>query len=182
MSTPLHAALDPSGFTLAALVAGAAIVALLIERALLGSRFVIYHQVGFPLGEELIPLIAPPEGEGRTASVRYRVEPERGVVLFWSQPGDRSAPMGLHGAVSFAPTRRGVALSVRWAPLWTPFLALFWFAGLGIARGQGALSVAVASVLMVVIGLSYRRAATRAARELRWAFVNDRSDDDGTVP
>lgn len=163
--------LEPTGLGLAALVAGVAIVGLLAERALIVYRIRWYYRIGLPLGERLVPIPLPPEGEGRTASVRYTAPPGSTEVLFWSQPGDRTAPLGLHGLVALVAGRRGIELQVRWAPPWTLMAALLWFGGLGVARGLGGLTVAIALVLIVVIGLSYRRAALRAARELRWHFV-----------
>ncbi|TVQ87070.1 MAG: hypothetical protein EA397_19150 [Deltaproteobacteria bacterium] len=163
--------LDTQGIGFAAFIGAVAIIGLLVERFLLGRGFRPYDLLGFPLGEELQPLSAPPEGRGQTASVDYRVLEREGRAIFWAQPGARRAPMGLHGCVVFLRSTRGVHMHVRWAPPWTLLVALLWFAGLGIARGQGFLSVPIALVLAMVIGLSYRNAALRAARELRWAFV-----------
>jgi len=163
--------LEPSGLALAALVAGVAIVGLLAERALITLRVRWYYLLGLPLGERLVPVPLPPEGQGRTASVRYAVTEGVDEAFFWAQPGDRTAPLGLHGFIALVPGRRGVALEVRWAPPWTLLLALLWFGGLGVVRGQGGLTIVVATLLIAVVGVLYRQAAVRAARELRWRFV-----------
>lgn len=155
-----------------AVVACVAVAGLLVERAFLSGRWNTYFLLGFPVVPELVPISELPQGGGETASVRWVVDPEAGVVRFWAQPGSRGAPMGLHGAVTPVRGPGGrVALPVRWAPPWTPFLALLWFGALGVARGQGLLTAPVAVILIVVLALVYRRAAATAAGELRWAFV-----------
>lgn len=177
MSSLLSGLLDPSALWMPALVAAAAVGGLLAERALVAWGQPTYFRLVLPLGQALVPIPAPPRGDGRTASVRYAVDEPRGWVRFWAQPGDRTAPLGLHGVVLLTPTTRGVALEVRWAPPWTVAAALLWFAGLGVARGQGLVTVPVALGLLGIGFVLYRDAAARAARELRWAFV--RGDGDG---
>lgn len=166
-----------AGMGPAVFIAAVAVVGLLVERLLLGRCWRPYDQLGLPLGEELRPLLLAPRGEGRTASVRYRVIEGQGRASFWAQPGDRSAPMGLHGNVDLIRTTKGIAMEVRWAPPWTLLVILIWFAGLGVARGMGGLTVPIAAILLVVVVLGYRKAAQRAARELRWAFVQQESSE-----
>jgi hypothetical protein len=121
---------------------------------------------------ELVPIPELPRGRGDTASVRWVVDEAAGLVRWWAQPGARGAPMGLHGVVVLSRGTAGeVRLSARWAPPWTPLLALLWFGALGVGRGQGMLTLPVAAVLIVVLGLVYRSASLTALRELRWAFV-----------
>ncbi|MEQ1507767.1 MAG: hypothetical protein ABMB14_36400, partial [Myxococcota bacterium] len=67
--------------------------------------------------------------------------------------------------------RRGIELDVRWSPPWTPMLALLWFAVLGIARGEGLLTVSIAVGMALAVWWLYAERAQRAAAELRWAFV-----------
>jgi hypothetical protein len=155
-------------------VAVLAVAGLVVERLLLARGWHPYFAFGFPLGEELVPVPLAPEGEGRTASVRWAVDEDRGVVRFWAGPGDRTAPMGLHGEVALVRGPRGIHLPVRWAPSWTPLLALVWFAGLGLAQGSGHVTVPVGLGLAGLLLVLYRQAAVRAARELRWAFVDRR--------
>lgn len=145
---------------------------LFVERLLLGIGLRAYFRVGMPLGAELVPVPLAPRGEGRTATVRWKVDADGGSVRFWSQPGDRTAPMGLHGVVGLVRTPRGIQLPVRWSPPFTPFLALVWFAGLGVFRGQGLITVPIAVLIMAAAILLYRQSALRAAKELRWAFVS----------
>lgn len=172
MSDFLQDLIGDGDLTQLLIVAAIAIGGLLLERALLGLGWAPYFRLGMPLGAELVPVPFPPEGEGRTASVRWRVDEDAGFVRFWSQPGDRTAPMGLHGAVGLVRTARGIHLPVRWAPPFTPFVALLWFAGLGLVRGQGLVTVPIAALIMAALIVLYRQAALRAARELRWSFVS----------
>jgi len=180
MNALLQDLLSGGNLTMVALVAAVAIGGLLVERVLLTSGLLAYFRLGMPLGEELVPVPFEPRGSGRTASVRWKVEPDAGCVRFWSQPGDRAAPMGLHGLVGLVRGPKGIHLPVRWCPPLTPFAALTWFGALGVVQGQAHVTVPVALLLMVVLLLLYRQAALRAARELRWSFVQ--GDDPDSEP
>ena len=88
--------------------------------------------------------------------------------------------MGLHGSITPIPGPNGrVRLPVRWAPPWTPFLALLWFMALGLTRGHGLLTIPVGATLIVALWFVYRQAAAGAAKELRWSFVQgaDRAEE-----
>jgi hypothetical protein len=92
-------------------------------------------------------------------------------VHFWADPGERAAPMGLHGVVVLAQGRQGVELEVRWAPPWTPLFAALWLAGLGAARGEGSTTIPIACCIAVGLFVVYFERARRIAAELRWSFV-----------
>ena len=139
-------------------------------RVLLRLRWDWYFLPGFPLGARIVPIPRPPEGGGRTRSVRWEVAAPH-LVRFWADPSDRSAPSGLHGVVILAQGRQGVELGFRWAPPWTPILAATWLAVLGAARGEGHVTVPIAAAIVLGIGLLYAQQARRVAAELRWAFV-----------
>lgn len=157
-----------------ALALAAAIVFLggmvLETRVLLRFRRDWYFLPGFPLGARIVPIPRPPEGSGRTRSVRWEVAAPH-LVRFWADPSDRTAPTGLHGVVILAQGRQGVELELRWAPPWTPILAATWLAVLGAARGEGRLTVPIAIVILLAIGALYAQQARRIAAELRWSFV-----------
>lgn len=131
-----------------------------------------YFLVGFPLGQRLVPLPrAPKADEGRTASVVWdRRTPN--VVRWWSEPGARKVPTGLHGSVVLAQSRRGVELQFRWSPPWTALLGPVWLAALGVARGEAAVALPLGAVLLVGVLVGYGTSADRVAAELRWSFVD----------
>ncbi|MFK7928421.1 MAG: hypothetical protein AB8H79_09530 [Myxococcota bacterium] len=160
-------------------VAVMVVVGLILERVLLRAGWAPYFRVGMPLGEQLLPIPHPPTGSGKTASVRFATHTDGHEVLFWANPGDRSAPMGLHGVVGLVRGANGVHLPVRWCPPFTPFFALIWFGGLGASRGQGFVTIPIAILLMGVLIVVYRQSAVRAARELRWRFVSGEDDPAG---
>jgi hypothetical protein len=162
------------------LVAVLAVAAFGVERVMVLRGWEPYFALGFPVGADPVSVPQAPSGAGRTASVRYRTSASGDRVLFWSHPGDRGGPYGLHGTVHLHPGRRGVKLRVVWAPPWTPLLALTWFAALGATTGAGVLTVGVAATLLVVLIHQYLLAARAAALELRWAFV--RGDLEGEGP
>jgi hypothetical protein len=155
-----------------ALAAGLVFVGgmILETRVLLRFRWDGYFWAAFPLGARLVPIPHPPEGEGRTRSVRWEVSSPH-VVRFWADPAERVAPTGLHGVVLLAQGRHGVELDVRWAPPWTPLLAAIWLAVLGTARGEGQFTIPIAVAIVLAIGLLYAERARGIAAELRWAFV-----------
>jgi hypothetical protein len=157
----------------AALAAFLLIGGLLLERLLISRRWMPYFTLGFPLlGPPLVPIPKMPlVEEGRTASVRF--DRVGDVVRFWSDPADRTAPMGLRGLITLVPAVHGVYLDVRWAPPWSPLFAAAWLAGLGIARGEARLTVPIACVLIGGVLMLYAQFAVRVAAEMRWALVKN---------
>lgn len=153
----------------------------LAERVFLGIwRWNAYFVIGMPLYPRLVPIFMKPEGEGATASVRWEVDEGELIARFWADPAQRTAPRGLHGVVRFLPRRDGqIELDVTWSPPWMPFVAMAWLAGIGLARGDGMLSVPLAVLLSGVLYSLYYQTARRAARELRWAWTG--SDEPGEV-
>jgi hypothetical protein len=144
---------------------------LLIERALLSWRPTWYFTAGFPLLPELVPIPSPPNAEsGRTASVHW--DRVGDLVRFWALPGERDAPMGLHGAIRLVRGPRGVHLVVRWSPPWSPMLASAWLAGLGFVRHE-YFAIPIAAMLVLAVLFAYRTYAVRAAAELRWSWVRE---------
>ena len=163
--------MEPGSLGLAILVASLLLGGLWVEtRVLLRRRADWYFLPGFPIGGRLVPIPKPPEGSGRTATVVWEVSAPN-LVRFWVDPADRTSPTGLHGVVILAQGRRGIELEVRWAPPWSPILAALWLASLGVARGEGALTVPIAAVMTVGMIVLYGERARRAAAELRWAFL-----------
>lgn len=146
-------------------------------RVLLRWRRDWYFLPGFPVLPRLVPILKPPEGQGRTASVRWEVSAPN-VVRWWADPSERKAPRGLHGVVVLAQGRRGIELDVRWAPPWTPFLAALWLALLGVLRGEAQLTVPIALAVAFAVAVVYADRARRVAAELRWSFVNRGSDEE----
>ncbi len=144
---------------------------LLLERVFLKTRWpAAYFSAGFALFPEIVPIGKAPHAEsGQTATVRW--ERRDDLVLFWSEPGSREAPMGLHGAIRLWRGPRGVHLLVRWSPPWSPLLAAAWLGGLGIVRREWW-SVPVAAALVFGVLYMYRIYAVRAAAELRYAFAS----------
>ncbi len=130
-----------------------------------------YFRFGFPLGANLVPIPSAPKGEGTTASVGWVVRDDE--VHFWADPGQRTAPGGMHGKVVLIPTRSGVQLAVTWSPPLASVGALVWVAFLGGMRGELPVAAAIVTLLAVAIGLVYRQAALRAAAELRRAFAQE---------
>lgn len=139
-------------------------------RVLLRWRMNWYFLPGVPLGIRPVPIASPPNGDGRTASVRWEVTSPT-MVRFWADPNERVTPSGFHGVVVLTPTRKGVELDVRWAPPWTPLFAAIWLAGLGIARDEASLTVPIAVMLVLGVFVLYGSRARPIAAELRWAFV-----------
>lgn len=156
----------------AALAAVLLLGGLLAERGLIAWRWMPYFALGFPIAPPLVPLPRMPDVEsGRTASVRFdRVD---NVVRFWSDPADRTAPMGLRGTLTLLPTVRNIVIDFRWAPPFSPLLAAVWLGGLGVSRGEGHLTVPIACVMIGGVLLLYWQFALRVAAELRWALVKD---------
>lgn len=157
---------------LAVFTALALIGALVLERLVIRRwRPRAYFRVGLPLFMDLVPIPSPPKGEGQTATVCWQVVDES--VHFWAPVGERTAPSGLHGLVQMRRSADRVHLTVRWSPPWSYLLAALWLVGLGILRGQVALTATISGLLVAGVLLIYHRFALRAARELRWSFVRD---------
>ena len=161
--------MDTNGFGVAMLAAGLMFGGLAVERAMLVRLWGPYYALGFPLGRLLLPIPMAPQGSGSTAMVRWEVREEG--VLFWADPGSRSAPMGLHGLIRLRRRGGSVVLEVFWAPPWALIFAAIWLICLGLLRGEGWLTVPVGSSMVLGIAVLYWRSALTAARELRWAFV-----------
>jgi hypothetical protein len=163
--------MEQGSLSLALFAAALLLGGLLLEtRVLMRWRKDWYFAAGLPLGAQLVPIQKAPVGSGRTATVHWEVSQPH-LVRFWSEPGQRQAPMGLHGIVLLAQGRRGIEMEVRWAPPWSAVLAACWLAGLGIVRGEGMLTVPIATLILVGLVIVYGERARRAAAELRWAFV-----------
>ena len=139
-------------------------------RVLLRWRTDAYFLVTLPLGASLVPIRAAPQGRGRTPSVLWEVA-RPGLVRFWASPDERRAPSGLHGIVWLVPGAGGVGLDVRWAPPWSPLFAALWLALLGVARGEGQLTVPIAAMITGALAFIYWDRARRVAAELRFAFT-----------
>lgn len=171
---------EPS-LTLAVVTALLLVGGLVLERLLLTRwRFDAYFELGVPLMPPLVPVPEAPRGEGRTATVRWEVVGDR--VRFWGVPGERAAPTGLHGVVRLRPAGGRVALDVRWSPPISYLLAAAWLVVLGALRDALALAVPIAALLLLGITVAYRAFAVRAARELRFAFVEQAGSDDERGP
>lgn len=164
--------LGDGSLSLAGLVAIVLLGGLLFEtRVLTRWRKDWYFGAGVPLGLRLVPILRAPEGKGKTATVAWEVGDQPHLVRFWADPANRTAPMGLHGVVLLAQGRRGIEMEVRWAPPWSPILAACWLAALGLARGEGTVTVPLGAMILVGVVIVYGERARRAAAELRWAFV-----------
>lgn len=162
--------------TLAIVTALALVGGLILERLLLRWRWMPYFVAGFPLLPPLVPIPRAPEGQGRTATVRWEVQGD--LVRFWADPQERNAPSGLHGAIRLYRVPGGrVGLAARWSPPWSYLLAAAWLLVLGHLRDQLALTAPIALALTVGIVIAYRHFAIRAVRELRWAFVQERPEE-----
>lgn len=163
--------MEPGSLRLALGAALLLIGALVVEtRVLLRWRSDAWFSLALPLGVRLVPIPTAPVGSGRTASVRWEVSGP-GRVRFWADPDERIAPTGLRGMVWLAQGRAGIELDVRWAPPLSPVLAAAWLAGLGIVRGEAAVTVPIALLMVGGLGLLYWERARRVAAELRWAFL-----------
>lgn len=162
--------------TMALLAAVLFLGGLMVERVLLSLRPGWYFEVGLIMSPPLVPLPRLPEGGGSTATVSWEAQDD--VARFWSEPGARRAPMGLHGSVRFLRTTRGDwQPEVRWAPPWSPVLAALWLAGLGAVRGEAWLTVPIALAMVAGVFFLYRSSALRAAAELRWHWVSGRDGE-----
>lgn len=174
--------MEPGQLYLAILAAFLFLGGLVFEtRVLLRWRSDWYFLPGIPIAGRLVPIPHPPEGAGRTASVRWEVGAPN-LVRFWADPAERVAPSGLHGVVVLVQGRRGVELVLRWAPPWTPLFAAVWLAALGVVRGEGAMTVPIAVAIAVGILVVYGERAQRVAAELRWAFVRGDAPADPDGP
>ncbi len=164
--------LEEGSFTFAAAAAFVLLGGLLVEtRVLLRLRPSWYFLLGVPVLPPVVPIPSAPSGSGATETVKWEVVAP-GVVFWWADPKRRTAPTGLHGVVMLAQTHDGaVSLQVRCAPPLSPLVAALWLGLLGAARGEAHVTVPIATVMVLGIGLLYYERARRAARELRWSFV-----------
>jgi hypothetical protein len=139
------------------------------EGILLSARPVAYMTFAFPLPVEPLPLQRLPEGEGRTATVRWDVQGD--LARYVAHGGGLP---GLHGAVRFVRDRPGIRLDVSWAPPVT-LLALCAAIGfLGAEAGVPWVSVPLSIALFVACLAAYQQAAVRAAVELRFAWAQSK--------
>lgn len=146
------------------------------ERAMLVWRTNGWFTASLPLGRELVALPRAPSGSGETRSLAWEVDEEAGLVRWWVKPGQR--PSGLHGVVWLVEDHGGrVHLDVRWAPLWTPFLALLWMVPVGVTRGEGPMAGTLAALLMTAILASSWLATPPIAAELRWSLAGGQDAD-----
>lgn len=153
-----------------------------LEAAALRWRRTPWFAFGFPLGHELVPLPARPEGEGRTRALRWEVAEGGAIVRWWADPEAGLAPRGLHGLVRMRPEPPGrVHLEVWWAPAWTPLLAAVWLVGVGASRGEGAVVGPLGALWVgVVLYVGWTRALAAAA-ELRFGLARA-LDQSGASP
>lgn len=153
---------------------GVLVASLALEAVALRWRWTPYAAVTVPLGEDLAALPRAPPGEGRYAGVAWAAvdDVDEGQVLWFWSTGGRGVPRGLHGVVHLLPDRAGrVQLDVRWAPPWTPILALGVLSVVGLQEGAGAPPVVLATGLLAVLLVSFRAAARVAAAQLRQGLV-----------
>ena len=152
------------------------LVGLLVE--LLAVRFWVsmFYTTGLPLMQEPLPLPVMPEGEGQTAAVDWRVDEDRGCVLWRGGGSRREGLTGLRGVIWLNPTRRGVQLQVVWAPPWSAVVAALALVWLGVLRGTPTLTLPMASLILGGTALVYYQGALRVAGELRYALVSGGTD------
>lgn len=163
------------GSTVATVAVGLFVVVFLLERLALVRGWRLYYRLGLPLFPRPQPLVALPEGRGETATVWWAISSDPPTAWFHAAHGGGEAPWGLHGLVDLVADHQGrVQLMPRWSPPWTPIVAMMWFAGLGLSRGEGLLTVPLATLLVAAMLALYRQAALRAVAELRWAWVQER--------
>lgn len=164
------------GLALAAVVLF--LVAFGLESLALRRQWTSFYAVAFPLGESLVPLPTTPKGKGKSMSLRWMVDDDDRVVRFWTH--DRAQlPRGFHGVAWLLPDSSGrVHLDIRWAPLWTPFVACLWLVLLGIVRGEGAMMSTIAVLLSTALLYANWLAAARAAAELRWSLLSSMEEDE----
>jgi hypothetical protein len=174
MSAVLDAISTEGSWPFALLTAIVLIGGMLLERWIIRRGVPLYFRVGIPLRPRLVPLPTVPTGEGQTGSVGWKADGDE--VRFWALPGERRAPMLLHGVVRLEKAQGRVGLDVWWAPPWSALLATFWLGNVAAIRGN-ALMVIAATGLFVMIGFFYFTAAQRVARELRFAWSRGEDED-----
>lgn len=170
---------DEGSMSLALAVLAVLVGGTLLELLWVRSGWLRYYRASVPLGAELVPLPSPPSmDEGRTVSLGFR-RAAPGTYVWWADRDARSAPTLLHGLVQLVPAPRGgCAVSVTWAPPWTPVFAALWLIFLGIARGEAQVTVPIGSAMVLAMAVLYLRGARLAAAELRWALAQDVDEDD----
>ncbi len=162
--------LDGQWTALAAI--GLLALVLLLERLALRFRTNAWFLISLPLGRELVPLPSMPTGSGRTRSLRWEIDEDTGIVRYWADHESEASARGLHGAVLLVPDVHGrVHLDARWAPLWTPFLAVFWFIGLGAARGEASLTGPLGALMVGALLYANWTLAVPAVAELRFGLI-----------
>jgi hypothetical protein len=152
------------GITVVGLVALGGLEALAQAR---GVRW--YHRLGFALPDDLGTLPRAPKGRGHGYGVAWQVVDRGQAVVFRaSGPG---APRGMHGLATLRSDRLGrVHLDVVWAPAWTPYVALTWFAVLAASRGEGLPLGGIAGALVLVLLLVNAQVAPRVGAGLASAL------------
>lgn len=164
-----------------ALAVGAVVVFTVVLEALaLRGRWRVYGAAVMPLGVELLAVTRPPPRAGRFGGVAWdTVSGADGaaVVWFWADRRSGAVPRGLHGVVHLRADPAGrVRLDVRWAPPWTPVVALAALSVVGVRVGDGLAAVALAAALLGVLLWAYSLTARRAAALLRQGFVTEAED------
>jgi hypothetical protein len=147
--------------------------------ALLQARGVRwYHRLGFPLPGDLGTLRRAPKGSGRGFGVAWHVVDRGRAVVF--RAAGVGAPRGMHGLATLRSDHLGrVHLDVVWAPAWTPFVALSWFAVLAAARGEGLPLGGIAGGLVLVLLMVYAQVAPRVVAGLASALRDAVDQDPG---
>ncbi len=168
----------PGSLTLPLLVGLGLLLGFLLEGLLIQRAATWYFAAGLPLGRTPVPFPTPSSArdEGVHAGLCYRrIGP--GMVAFWADRRDRRLPSMLHGlAIEQATGQQQVLLDVRWAPPFTPVLGATWLIFLGLARGEGQITVPIGVLLLGAVAVLYHRGALQACRTLRFALQNG-SDD-----
>jgi hypothetical protein len=162
--------LDEGSIGLTVAVAAVLVGGTLLELLWVRWRFATYFRLAVPLGATLVPLARPPTlEEGSTHSLGFeRTDP--GTYLFWADRRKRRAPTLLHGVVTLQPEGRRCALTVHWAPPWTPLVAALWLMVLGVVRGEAQVTVPIGALMVFGIVVLYLQGARQAATELRYAL------------
>lgn len=168
--------IEPGSLRLALGSAIAFVAAMLAERLMVQNGNHFYYSLALPMTAVAVPIERPPPPKGRTRGARWE-ELAPGVLRWWADPDRRELPSGLHGIVVLAQSRRGIELTFRWAPPFSPLLAASWLIFLGALRQELELTVPIALALTLGVLFLHHQSAVRAAAELRWAFVRGSDED-----
>jgi len=169
--------LAPGNLTLPLLVGVALLLGFGLEGLLLARGAAWYYAAGLPLGRSPVPFSRPGRGadEGAHGGLRYRrIAPA--MVAFWADRGDRRLPTMLHGLAIERLQGDRVSLDVRWAPPITPVIAAGWLILLGLARGEGQITVPIGALMIGALVVLYHRGAIQACRSLRFALQQEGAD------